>query len=40
VQSLELAARAYVLANGAVVLSGPAAELAGDPDLEKTYLGM
>ena len=40
VQSLELAKRAYVLANGAVVLSGPAAELARDPDLEKTYLGM
>jgi branched-chain amino acid transport system ATP-binding protein len=40
VQSLELATRAYVLANGAVVLSGPAAELARDPDLEKTYLGM
>ena len=40
VQSLELAKRAYVLANGAVVLSGPAAELALDPDLEKTYLGM
>lgn len=40
VQSLELASRAYVLANGAVVLSGPAAELARDPDLEKTYLGM
>ena len=40
VQSLELAARAYVLANGAVVLSGAAADLARDPDLEKTYLGM
>jgi branched-chain amino acid transport system ATP-binding protein len=40
VQSLELAAQAYVLANGAVVLSGPAAALARDPALEKTYLGM
>lgn len=40
VQSLELATRAYVLANGAVVLSGPAAQLARNSDLEKTYLGM
>ncbi|OYU47871.1 MAG: branched-chain amino acid ABC transporter ATP-binding protein [Rhizobiales bacterium PAR1] len=40
VQSLELAAEASVLANGTVVLSGPAAELSRDPDLEKTYLGM
>ncbi|CAN1525628.1 LivF ABC-type branched-chain amino acid transport systems, ATPase component [Rhabdaerophilaceae bacterium] len=40
VQSLELATRAYVLANGAVMLSGPASELARDPELEKTYLGM
>lgn len=40
VQSLELAQRVYVLANGAVVLTGTAAELAGNPDLEKTYLGM
>ncbi len=40
VQSLELARRAYVLANGAVVLSGPASELMRDPELEKTYLGM
>ncbi len=40
VQSLELAARAYVLANGAVALSGDADMLARDPELEKTYLGM
>jgi branched-chain amino acid transport system ATP-binding protein len=40
VQSLALAARAYVLANGAIVLSGVAAELARNPELEKTYLGM
>jgi branched-chain amino acid transport system ATP-binding protein len=40
VQSLELARRAYVLANGAVVLSGEADMLARDPELEKTYLGM
>ncbi|MCZ8374213.1 MAG: ABC transporter ATP-binding protein [Beijerinckiaceae bacterium] len=40
VQSLELAARAYVLANGTVALSGEASVLARDPELEKTYLGM
>jgi len=40
VQSLELASRAYVLANGAVVLSGPAGKLRHDPELEKTYLGL
>lgn len=40
VQSLELAARAYVLANGSVALSGEASVLARDPELEKTYLGM
>ncbi|MCZ8186002.1 MAG: ABC transporter ATP-binding protein [Beijerinckiaceae bacterium] len=40
VQSLELAARAYVLANGEVALSGEANVLARDPELEKTYLGM
>jgi branched-chain amino acid transport system ATP-binding protein len=40
VQSLELAARAYVLENGAVVMSGAADELKRDPGLMKTYLGM
>jgi branched-chain amino acid transport system ATP-binding protein len=40
VQSLELAARAYVLDNGAVVLQGQAAELRNDPDLKRAYLGM
>jgi branched-chain amino acid transport system ATP-binding protein len=40
VQSLELASRAYVLENGAVALSGQAADLARDPALQKTYLGM
>jgi branched-chain amino acid transport system ATP-binding protein len=40
VQSLELASRAYVLENGAVVLSGRAADLAGDAELQKAYLGM
>jgi branched-chain amino acid transport system ATP-binding protein len=40
VQSLELASRAYVLENGAVAMSGKAADLARDPALQKTYLGM
>ncbi len=40
VQSLDLAARAYVLENGAVVMQGVAADLKRDPQLERTYLGM
>ncbi|HVV93266.1 MAG TPA: ABC transporter ATP-binding protein [Hyphomicrobiales bacterium] len=40
VQSLEIADRAYVLAEGGVVLSGPAADLAADPALRRAYLGM
>ncbi|MCK6478558.1 MAG: ATP-binding cassette domain-containing protein, partial [Phycisphaerales bacterium] len=40
VQSLALASRAYVLENGAVVMQGPAAELARNPDLERAYLGL
>ncbi|MCS6853633.1 MAG: ABC transporter ATP-binding protein [Elioraea sp.] len=40
VQSLALAARAYVLENGTVVMQGPAAELAADPALASAYLGL
>ncbi len=40
VQSLELAAEAYVLENGAVAMQGRASDLADDPALQKTYLGM
>src|SRR3954447_23468481 len=40
VQSLELAARAYILENGVFALSGPAAELLADPGLKQAYLGM
>ncbi len=40
VQSLELASRAYVLENGAVVMQGAADDLKRDPRLMKTYLGM
>jgi branched-chain amino acid transport system ATP-binding protein len=39
-QSLEIAARAYVLENGAVVLSGAAKDLMEDEGLKKSYLGM
>jgi branched-chain amino acid transport system ATP-binding protein len=40
VQSLDIAARAYVLENGAVAMAGLAADLKRDPELEKTYLGL
>jgi branched-chain amino acid transport system ATP-binding protein len=39
VQSLALANRAYVLENGRITLSGPAPQLAQDPELRKSYLG-
>jgi branched-chain amino acid transport system ATP-binding protein len=40
VQSLDVAQRAYVLENGAVVLHGSAAELRNDPNLKRAYLGL
>jgi len=40
VQSLAIAHRAYVLEHGAIALSGPAAELARDPALRRSYLGL
>ena len=40
VQSLEVAARAYILDNGMFVLEGKAADLRNDPNLKRTYLGM
>jgi branched-chain amino acid transport system ATP-binding protein len=40
VQSLDLARRAYVLENGLVAMSGEAADLAKNPELQKAYLGM
>ncbi len=40
VQSLDLAARAYVLENGAVAMEGDADALKRDPRLMTTYLGM
>ncbi|UOM36141.1 ABC transporter ATP-binding protein [Acuticoccus sp. I52.16.1] len=40
VQSLQLASRAYILENGQVALSGPAATLRDDPELKRAYLGL
>ncbi len=37
--ALELADRAYVLQHGQVILEGNAADLAGDPAIQKAYLG-
>ena len=37
--ALELADRAYVLENGRVTLSGPARELAQNPEVKRAYLG-
>lgn len=40
VQSLEVASRAYILAQGRFVISGPAAEIGADPELKRAYLGL
>jgi branched-chain amino acid transport system ATP-binding protein len=40
VQGLTLANRAYILAEGQCVMSGPAAEIAADPKLKRAYLGL
>jgi branched-chain amino acid transport system ATP-binding protein len=40
VQTLAIASRAYVIENGRVALSGPAAAVAEDPRLRAAYLGM
>lgn len=37
--ALSIAKRAYVLETGQIVLSGPAAEMARNPDVRKAYLG-
>lgn len=39
-ETLEIAERAYVLQTGRVILSGSAAEIGGNPDIRKAYLGM
>jgi branched-chain amino acid transport system ATP-binding protein len=40
VQSLAIAGRAYVLENGKIALSGDAGELASNPELKRSYLGL
>lgn len=40
VQSLELADRAYILAEGKFVMSGPAIDIASNSELKRAYLGM
>jgi branched-chain amino acid transport system ATP-binding protein len=39
-ETLAIADRAYVLQTGRVVMSGPAAEIAGDRAIRRAYLGM
>jgi len=40
VQSLEVANRAYILAEGKFIMSGNAADIGTDPELKRAYLGM
>jgi len=40
IQSLAIANRAYVIAEGTVVMSGPAADLRENSDLKRSYLGL
>lgn len=40
VQSLELAARAYIMENGMITLSGPAVDLKTNAELKRAYLGL
>lgn len=37
--ALSIARRAYVMETGKVVLQGPAAELAANPEVRRAYLG-
>jgi len=39
-QSLDVADRAYILAEGAFVMFGAAATIANDPELKRAYLGL
>lgn len=38
-QALRIGRRAYVLQSGEVVMSGPAAKVAADPEIRRAYLG-
>jgi branched-chain amino acid transport system ATP-binding protein len=37
---LEIADRAYILQTGRVLMQGAAAEIMGNPDVRKAYLGL
>jgi branched-chain amino acid transport system ATP-binding protein len=37
--ALSIARRGYVLETGSITLSGPASELAGNPEVRRAYLG-
>jgi branched-chain amino acid transport system ATP-binding protein len=39
-QSLEVANRAYILAEGKFVMSGSAADIGANPELKRAYLGL
>ena len=39
-QSLEVADQAHVLENGVITLSGAARDIAADPELRRSYLGL
>jgi branched-chain amino acid transport system ATP-binding protein len=39
-QSLEVADQAHVLENGVMTLSGAARDIAADPELRRSYLGL
>ncbi len=39
-EALEIADRAYVLQTGRIVMSGKAADIAGDADVRRAYLGL
>ena len=40
IQSLEVANRAYILAEGKFVMSGSAADIGANPELKRAYLGL
>jgi branched-chain amino acid transport system ATP-binding protein len=39
-EALDIADRAYVLQTGRIVMSGPAATIAADPEVRRAYLGL
>jgi branched-chain amino acid transport system ATP-binding protein len=39
-RALQIAHHAFVMENGRIVLEGPAAELAANPDVQEFYLGL